>query len=76
MQTETLAVSDEFAAFGAALGGVIAGIKAKDPLMTDVTAFLTPLAAAIPAMGSVGADIKLPENQAFLIYSILKALGV
>jgi hypothetical protein len=71
-----LNVSPEVLSLGQALGILVADIKAGKSAIQDAEDMLAPVLAAVGAAATIGTDIKTADNQAFLVYSILTALGV
>lgn len=74
MQQVTLNVSDEYKALGDALNGLISDIKAKKTAVQDLQDLLAPLLGAVAGLQNLGADVKLVDNQVYLIRSIASAL--
>lgn len=74
MQAVQLNVSDEMKALGDALGQLIGDIKAKKSVAQIAADVLPGLLVAVGGMSAMGADIKLVDNQVFLLKSIVGAL--
>jgi hypothetical protein len=74
MQTVQLNVSDEFVAFGTAINGLIADIKAGKTAVQDVEDAFASLVGALGALDKIAVDIKAPSNQAYLLLQILTAV--
>jgi hypothetical protein len=75
MQSVQLNVADECKNLGDAIAAVIKQAKVPgSTLIQDAEAALPPLLAAAASIANIGADIKLPENQAYIIYAVLGAL--
>lgn len=68
------AANDEVVALGSALSDVIKSVKAKGSVLADAQAALPGLMAAVGGIGNLGADLKKPENQAYLAWAIASSL--
>lgn len=64
----------EIIAIGSALSDVIGAIKAKKSALEDAQAALPGLISAMAGISNVGADLKKPENQVYLLWAIVQAL--
>lgn len=74
MVSVELQVADEVKALGDALKGIIVDIKAKKAIAQIATDALPGLLSAVGAFASIGADVKLVDNQVYLIKSLADAL--
>jgi hypothetical protein len=74
MQQVSLQVADEIKALGDALALLIGDIKAGKPAAGIAADVLPALLPAISGLQAIGLDIKLPENQVYIIYALAKAL--
>lgn len=74
MQVVQLNVADEVKALGDALAIIVLDVKAKKGVAQIATDALPGLLAAIGGMANIGADIKLVDNQVYLIKALAQAL--
>lgn len=74
MQQVTLNVSDEFKALGDALAVLISDIKAGKTVVQDLSDAVSGLIPVIGALSAMPADIKLVDNQVYLIKALATAL--
>lgn len=74
MQTVQLSVDDEVKAAGDALKVLIIDIKAKKPIAQIAADALPGLLAAAGGFQNLGADIKKPDNEAYLAKCLSEAL--
>ncbi len=72
MQSVQLQVDDGVKAVGDALAMLISDLKAKKSTAQIVSDALPLLAQAIGGLGTLGADLKKVDNQAY----ILRAIGI
>lgn len=74
MQQVQLNVADEIKALGDSLKSLIADIKAKKSIAEIAGDVLPQLIGAVGGFQSMGADIKLVDNQLYILRSILEPL--
>ena len=71
MQTVTLSVADEVKAFSDALAALASDIKAGKAVAAILADVVPGLLAGSSGIAAIGADIKLPDNQAYVGYALL-----
>lgn len=59
-----------------ALADVLAALKAGSGALAAAESALPDLLAASQSISNIGADIKKPENQAYLAWAILQVYGI
>ena len=74
MQQVELQVADEIKALGDAISGIIVDIKAKKSIAQIASDALPGLLQAVGGMQSLGADVKLVDNQVYLVRCLAQAL--
>lgn len=70
MQPVQLQVADEMKAAGDAIQALIADIVAKKSVAQIATDVLPLLVSAVGGYASIGADIQLADNEAYLVRAI------